>query len=161
MRTAECSPKVTAQGAVAPAAKRLQVRIADFSADFDAIRFVRETVFLLEQRIPAELEFDDRDGSCIHLLAFDGESPVGTARIDLEQGGKIGRVAVLAARRRSGVGAALMERLHAIAGEHGLRSVWCNAQITARSFYEGLGYEVTGAPFEEAGIEHVRMQRPL
>jgi predicted GNAT family N-acyltransferase len=139
----------------------LLIRIADFQADFDAIHFVRETVFWLEQRIPRELEFDDRDAVCIHLLAFDAEAPIGTARLDLGQGGKVGRVAVLAARRRSGVGTALMEHAHAIARERGLRSVWCNAQISAQAFYERLGYELTGAPFDEAGIEHVRMQRRL
>jgi predicted GNAT family N-acyltransferase len=139
----------------------LLIRIADFQADFDAIHFVRETVFWLEQRIPRELEFDDRDAVCIHLLAFDAEAPIGTARLDLGLGGKVGRVAVLAARRRSGVGTALMEHAHAIARERGLRSVWCNAQISAQAFYERLGYELTGAPFDEAGIEHVRMQRRL
>jgi predicted GNAT family N-acyltransferase len=139
----------------------LRIRVADFQADFDAIHFVRETVFWLEQRIPPALEFDDRDATCIHLLAFDAGAPIGTARLDLEQGGKIGRVAVLAARRRGGVGAALMQRLHEIAREQGLAQVWCNAQISARPFYERLGYETTGAPFDEAGIAHVRMQRAL
>jgi predicted GNAT family N-acyltransferase len=139
----------------------LQIRIADFKTDFADIHFVRETVFWLEQRIPRDLEFDERDAGCIHLLAFDGEAPIGTARLDVELGGKIGRVAVLAARRRDGVGAALMERLHELARERGLPAVWCNAQISAQAFYERLGYETTGAPFDEAGIEHVRMQRAL
>jgi predicted GNAT family N-acyltransferase len=161
MRTDECSPKATAPAAAAPAVKRLQIRVADFQADFAAIQLVRETVFWLEQRIPRELEFDDRDRACIHLLAFEGGSPVGTARLDLELGGKIGRVAVLAAQRRGGVGTALMERAHAIARERGLSSVWCNAQISAQPFYQRLGYELTGAPFDEAGIEHVRMLRRL
>ncbi len=139
----------------------MQIRVADFQTDFAAIHRVRETVFWLEQQIPRDLEFDDRDPVCIHLLAFDDEAPIGTARLDLALGGKIGRVAVLAAWRRSGVGAALMEHLHELARERGLRRVWCNAQISARPFYERLGYEVTGAPFDEAGIEHVRMQRTL
>jgi predicted GNAT family N-acyltransferase len=139
----------------------LRIRVADFRTDFEAIHFVRETVFWLEQKIPRDLEFDDRDAVCIHLLAFDGEAPIGTARLDLELGGKIGRVAVLAARRRAGVGAALMVHLHELARERGLARVWCNAQISALRFYERLGYEATGAPFDEAGIEHVRMQRVL
>jgi predicted GNAT family N-acyltransferase len=139
----------------------LRIRVADFQTDFDAIRFVRETVFWLEQRVPRDLEFDDRDAACIHLLALDDEAPIGTARLDLALGGKIGRVAVLAARRRSGVGAALMERLHEIARERGLTRVWCNAQISAQAFYERLGYGATGEPFDEAGIEHIRMQRTL
>jgi len=93
------------------------VRNADFTADFASIRRVRETVFIDEQRVPRELEFDDRDPLCIHVLAFDGTTPVGTGRLDLDYGGKVGRVAVVATYRRAGVGSAVMERLHAIARE--------------------------------------------
>jgi predicted GNAT family N-acyltransferase len=139
----------------------LLIRVADLDTDFAAIELVRETVFLVEQRIPKDLEFDDRDPVCVHLLALERDAPIGTARLDLALGGKIGRVAVLATHRRRGVATALMQRLHEIAREHGLRSVWCNAQRSAVPLYERLGYEVTSAPFDEAGIEHVRMQRAL
>ncbi|HVY65666.1 MAG TPA: GNAT family N-acetyltransferase [Gammaproteobacteria bacterium] len=139
----------------------MEVRVADFAKDFAAIELVRETVFWLEQRIPRELEFDDRDPACIHLLALDHDAPIGTARLDLEQRGKIGRVAVLAAHRRRGVATALMQRLHGIARDRGLRDVWCNAQIPAIPLYERLGYAITSEPFDEAGIPHVRMQRTL
>jgi predicted GNAT family N-acyltransferase len=139
----------------------LLVRDADFTADFASIRHVRETVFIDEQRVPRELEFDERDPLCRHVLAFDGEAPVGTGRLDLDYGGKVGRVAVVAACRRSGVGAAVMERLHAIArGAHHPR-LWCNAQLTAVPFYERLGYVCSGPTFLEAGIEHVRMEYAL
>lgn len=137
------------------------VRDADFTADFAAIRLVRETVFIDEQRVPRELEFDDRDPLCRHVLAFDGERAVGTGRLDVDYGGKIGRVAVVASHRRSGVGAAIMERLHAIAREAGLPRLWCHAQLTAVPFYERLGYVSEGPTFEEAGIEHERMEYVL
>jgi predicted GNAT family N-acyltransferase len=139
----------------------LQIRIADLDTDFAAIKLVRETVFWLEQRIPRDLEFDDRDAACLHLLALENDSPIGTARLDVALGGKIGRVAVLAAHRRRGVASALMQRLHDIARERGLGTVWCNAQRSAVPLYEHLGYAVTSAPFDEAGIEHVRMERRL
>jgi len=139
----------------------LQIRIADIDADFPAIKLVRETVFWLEQRIPRELEFDDRDAVCLHLLAVERDAPIGTARLDLALGGKIGRVAVLAEYRRGGVASALMQRLHEIASERGHRSVWCNAQKSAVPLYQHLGYTVTSAPFDEAGIEHLRMERGL
>ena len=139
----------------------MQIRIADLDTDFAAIKLVRETVFWLEQRIPKDLEFDDRDAVCIHLLATEDDGPIGTARLDLALGGKIGRVAVLAEHRRRGVASALMQRLHEIASEGGLRTVWCNAQRSAVPLYEHLGYAVTSAPFDEAGIEHVRMERRL
>jgi predicted GNAT family N-acyltransferase len=137
------------------------IRPADYRVDFAAIRAVRFSVFVDEQRVPAQLELDERDAACIHLLATAAGAPIGTGRIDVEAGGKIGRVAVLAPWRGRGVGAALMGRFHDIAREHGLARVWCNAQITAASFYERLGYRVASGRFMEAGIEHVRMERPL
>jgi predicted GNAT family N-acyltransferase len=135
----------------------VQVRLADFARDHDAIRKIRFAVFVEEQRVPSEIEIDDRDPVCVHVLAFAGEEPIGTGRIDLENDGKVGRVAVLAAHRRSGVGAALMAHLHGIAADHGLAGVWCHAQMTAVPFYERLGYRLASEPFDEAGIAHVRM----
>ena len=137
------------------------VRNADFTADFASIRRVRETVFISEQRVPRELEFDDRDPLCIHVLAFDGTTPVGTGRLDLDYGGKVGRVAVVATHRRAGVGKAVMERLHAIARERNHPRLWCNAQLTAVPFYERLGYVSSGPVFVEAGIDHLRMDYTL
>ena len=99
---------------VAVAEVALQARDADFTADFASIRHVRETVFIDEQRVPRDLEFDERDPLCLHVLVFDGDTPVGTGRLDLDYGGKVGRVAVVATHRRAGVGTAVMERLHAI-----------------------------------------------
>lgn len=137
------------------------VRDADFAADFASIRIVRTTVFIDEQRVPLELEFDDRDALCRHVLAIDHGAPIGTARLDLDYGGKVGRLAVLRNHRRHGVGRALMERLHAIAREHGAATLWCHAQLTAVPFYERLGYRSLGSTFDEAGIDHVRMELAL
>jgi predicted GNAT family N-acyltransferase len=151
-----------ARAAAAAAAERtLLVRDADFTADFASIRHVRETVFIDEQRVPRELEFDDRDPLCLHVLAFDGDAPVATGRLDLGLGGKVGRVAVVATHRRGGVGAAVMERLHALARERNEARLWCHAQLTAVPFYERLGYLRSGPIFVEAGIDHVLMERAL
>ena len=136
-------------------------RDADFTADFASIRRVRETVFIDEQRVPRELEFDDRDPLCVHVLVFDGDLAVGTGRLDFDYGGKVGRVAVVATHRRSGIGTAVMERLHAIARERKHARLWCHAQLTAVPFYERLGYLRSGPVFDEAGIAHVRMDYTL
>jgi predicted GNAT family N-acyltransferase len=140
----------------------MRIAAASFERDYDAIRYVRFAVFVDEQRIAADLEMDDRDAHCEHVLARDerGE-PVGTGRIDVAAGGKIGRVAVLASARGRGVGTALMRELHEMARARGLAAVWCHAQLSAASFYTGLGYRAVGEVFEEAGIDHVRMQREL
>jgi len=138
---------------------RLTIREADYVLDGSSLRAIRFAVFVDEQNVPAEIELDDRDPRCIHLLALADEKAVGTARIDIEQGGKVGRLAVLSSYRRRGVGRALMERCHEIAARRGLDAVWCHAQATAVPFYERLDYRVVDAPFEEAGIVHRRMIR--
>ena len=140
----------------------MRIERASFETDYAAIRHVRFTVFVDEQRVPEDIELDDRDPLCLHILAFDDrDAPIGTGRLDVDYGGKIGRVAVLAPVRGNGVGTALMSRLHALAAESGLRSVWCNAQVSAEAFYRGIGYRAVGERFNEAGIEHVRMEREL
>lgn len=140
----------------------LVVRIADFDADQAEIRAIRFSVFVDEQQVPAEMEIDASDAHCIHLLAADDDTPVGTGRIDLAESGKVGRVAVVASRRGQGVGTALMSFVHCVARENALDSVWCNAQVSAVPFYEYLGYRITSAePFDEAGIPHVRMECAL
>ena len=109
----------------------IRVAAADYAADYDAIRFVRFTVFVNEQAVPAELEMDERDPHCFHVIAYDGDAPVGTGRIDLDDGGRVGRMAVLASHRDCGVGRAMLEALHAYAGASDCREVWCHAQVAA------------------------------
>jgi len=140
----------------------LVVRIADFGADQAIIRAIRFAVFVDEQQVPAEMEIDDSDPRCVHLLALDDDAPAGTGRIDIAESGKVGRVAVVASRRGQGVGTALMSLAHCVARENALASVWCNAQVSAVPFYEHLGYRITSPePFDEAGIPHVRMECSL
>jgi predicted GNAT family N-acyltransferase len=146
------------RAAVSPA---LRVRDASYERDLAEIRRIRFGVFVEEQRVPKALEMDERDASCPHVLAYLEGTAVGTGRIDLEAGGKIGRVAVEAAARGRGVGSAIMRALHDIAARHGLTEVWCHAQVSAVPFYRGLGYQTVGPVFEEAGIAHVKMEKSL
>ena len=139
----------------------MEIRRADYRTDYAALRAVRYEVFVDEQRVPPSEEMDDRDSECIHVLALEAGDPIGTGRIDLAADGKVGRVAVLAAWRRHGVGRAIMESLHEVARQASLESVWCHAQVVAVPFYEELGYRITSEPFIEADIEHVRMEMAL
>ena len=137
------------------------IREVDYGTEEATLRAIRFEVFVDEQSVPAEIEMDDRDPHCIHLLASLDNKVVGTARIDIEQSGKVGRLAVLAEFRRRGIGRELMARCHELAERHGLSEVWCHAQEAALPFYSGLGYRITGEPFDEAGISHRKMTKAL
>jgi predicted GNAT family N-acyltransferase len=117
-------------------------------------------VFVLEQRVPADLERDPLDPDCRHVLARDATGrPIGTGRLTPD--GRIGRMAVLRERRGQGVGAALLEALLEVARARGLPEVHLHAQQHARGFYARHGFEVEGSPFEEAGIPHIGMRMKL
>jgi predicted GNAT family N-acyltransferase len=135
-----------------------RVFVADLERDYAAIRAVRFAVFVDEQHVPAEIEMDERDSECIHVLAVDASGrPIGTGRLDLALDGKIGRMAVMASMRGRGVGRAILDTLHACAVEAGLDAVWCHAQVTAQPFYARAGYRAHGEIFLEADIPHVCM----
>ena len=133
---------------------------ADYQADFQDLRSVRETVFVLEQNVPIEEEWDELDPRCHHVIARDANhQPIGTGRLTPEH--KIGRMAVLKAWRNKGVGDALMVALMNQARSLGWTEVSLNAQVSAEAFYARHGFEAYGPRFMEAGIEHQAMRRTL
>ncbi|HWD17005.1 MAG TPA: GNAT family N-acetyltransferase [Casimicrobiaceae bacterium] len=136
------------------------VRTGSWNAHEDALRFVRHAVFIVEQRVPAALEWDDADAASLHALAVDEKGgPIGCAR--LLPDGHIGRVAVLAPWRRRGVGSALLRCLIDEARSRGHPGVLLNAQVDAMPFYARHGFVARGAAFDEAGIPHQAMERSL
>lgn len=137
-----------------------RVEPADWTADRDALRAVREAVFVHEQQVPVEEEWDDLDPLCRHVLARDDAgTPIGTGRLTPQHG--IGRMAVLADWRGRGVGAALLQSLIDRARALGWDRVSLNAQVQAIGFYERHGFMAEGETFMEAGIEHRTMHRSL
>ncbi len=138
-----------------------QVRIvpARWPEDAEALRAVRRPVFVVEQGVEETLEWDGRDAEADHLLALDeGQRPLGTVR--LERDGKIGRMAVLAPRRGTGIGSRLLRGALARARERGLERVYLHAQEHALTFYHRHGFVSEGPRFLEAGIPHYHMSRP-
>ena len=133
---------------------------ADWQRDSSAIRHIRYLVFVEEQRVPLELDFDGRDPSCTHVLAYDAKGQaVGTGRI--QKDGKIGRMAVLREHRRHGHGSAMLEELVTVAREAGHAEAFLDAQEIAVGFYRRHRFEAQGDTFLDAGIEHRRMVRRL
>lgn len=122
---------------------------------------IRSTVFIQEQNVPAALEWDGEDPRASHVLACDAEGrAIGSARLLLH--GKlahIGRMAVLRAWRKQGVGSALLECVIAEALRRGASTAFLNAQTTAVAFYARAGFVPEGPEFLDAGIPHFRMTR--
>lgn len=132
-------------------------------ADWPEVTALRTRVFVEEQGVPPEVERDDADATAVHVVARDTHGRVvATGRL-LERGGRavIGRMAVDPEVRGLGHGAAVLAELHRQAALRGARDVELHAQVTARGFYERAGYTVVGEEYEEAGIVHVTMRRPL
>jgi predicted GNAT family N-acyltransferase len=121
---------------------------------------VRREVFVVEQGVPEEIEIDEHDHASIHFLARDAAGvPIGTARLLPE--GRIGRMAVLASWRRSGVGRALLSAAVETARARGDSRLYLHAQVHSISFYESLGFSVCGEEFDEADIPHREMECSL
>jgi YbgC/YbaW family acyl-CoA thioester hydrolase len=142
----------------------LQVRTGTWAElGTDAGR-VRTEVFVHEQRIPAELEWDEDDATAMHAVAYNhlGQA-IATGRLLPATGGvaKIGRMAVHQALRGCGFGEQVLRALVAHAQQRGDRGIELHAQRTARDFYARLGFAAQGAPYEEAGIPHITMTSAL
>jgi predicted GNAT family N-acyltransferase len=133
------------------------------AADWPEVAALRTRVFVEEQGVPPDVERDDADATAVHVVARDARGRVvATGRL-LERDGRavVGRMAVEAAARGGGHGAAVLDELHRQAVLRGLAEVELHAQVTARGFYERAGYTAVGGEYEEAGIAHVTMRRAL
>jgi predicted GNAT family N-acyltransferase len=136
------------------------VREADYAADLPLLRRVRECVFVEEQQVPLELEWDAIDPDCGHVLALDGQgNAIGTGRLTPQR--SIGRMAVLPAWRRRGVGDALLLRLIDLAKARNWPEVTLHAQLSALGFYRKHGFIAYGPEYLEAGIRHQSMRLDL
>jgi YbgC/YbaW family acyl-CoA thioester hydrolase len=133
----------------------------ELSADAGAIR---TRVFVQEQRIPAELEWDAADASALHAVVYNRlQQPVATGRLlQVRPGlGQIGRVAVHEVLRGGGAGQVVMQALIDAARRRGDTELMLHAQRTAENFYARLGFISRGEPFDEVGIPHIEMAMPL
>jgi predicted GNAT family N-acyltransferase len=120
---------------------------------------IRFAVFVEEQGVPPEIELDEMDPKALHAVAFEDRAPVGTGR--LLPDGHIGRMAVLKAWRRCGIGARILTRLMDEARERGHREVLLSAQVHAAAFYRLHGFAEEGDEYLDAGIPHRTMRRSL
>lgn len=125
---------------------------------------IRTAVFVEEQQIPAEMEWDEADAIGVHAVAVNRFGvPLATGRLLEHVPGvaKIGRMAVVRSMRGSRVGRAVLDALMRAARARGDHEVLLHAQLSAAPFYSRAGFSERGTVFEEAGIPHVEMVRSL
>lgn len=124
------------------------------------LRQIREAVFVREQHVPEDMEWDGLDAESTHFLALDQHGKAfGCARLTPE--GQISRLSVLEPCRNQGIGGALLEAVEAEARRRDMDEIFLHAQTHATRFYEASGFSVTGGIFLEAGIPHRQMFKDL
>lgn len=139
-----------------------EIRPARTAREREAALALRRRVFCDEQGVAPELEVDGRDGEALHLVAVRDGAVVGTCRLLFEgPTAKLGRLVVEADARGRGLGGAIVGAAVGEARRAGARRVALNAQAAAMGLYARAGFEPRGERFEEAGIEHVRMDMDL
>ena len=119
-------------------------------------KFIRKQVFIIEQNIPEEEEWDDQDMISDHFVVYDQDQPIATAR--LLQNNSVGRVAVLKAYRGQGIGRMIMLEIIRQAHQQDRKFLQLSSQVHAISFYEKLGFSIQGDAYDECGIPHLKMQ---
>ncbi|MFF1725361.1 GNAT family N-acetyltransferase [Streptomyces sviceus] len=150
-----------------------EVRVAEDPADREACFAVRKEVFVGEQGVAEDIEYDAYDAVAVHVLAVREDGvPLGTGRLLFGEAaagktggdasvGSLGRLAVTREARGLGVGAALVRAVEEAARARGLAAVDLHAQTHALGFYERLGYVAYGPEFPDAGMPHRAMRRVL
>lgn len=124
---------------------------------------VRRQVFVQEQGVSEELEYDGQDEAARHIVVKEGGRVIGTARVRFlgNNRAKIERMAILKPFRRKGIGKKVIAFLKRELKRQGIAQVILHAQCDVTGFYKSCGFEETGAPFWEADIKHIKMQLKL
>ncbi len=120
---------------------------------------IRIKVFVEEQGINSEIDFDGLDQIAMHVLVYDQNQAIATGR--LLEDGHIGRIAVLKKSRSLGAGSCALQALTDNAQQQGIARVYLGSQTHATGFYEKFGFVICSDVFIEAGIDHVTMEMLL
>jgi YbgC/YbaW family acyl-CoA thioester hydrolase len=142
----------------------VEVRVGSWDELGRDARAIRTEVFVEEQKIPAEMEWDAADAGCVHAVAYNRFGlALATGRLlqHVPGAAKIGRMAVSQSMRGSGVGRHVLDALMKAAKARGDREAVLHAQTSAASFYARAGFSPRGPQFDEAGIPHIEMVKTL
>ena len=135
------------------------VVVGDWHSLQQHAQHIRELVFVLEQDIAPEDEWDDQDPISTHFVVYDADQPIATAR--LLSNDHVGRVAVLKEYRSKGIGKLVMQDIIALAKQQQRKELILSSQVHATQFYSGLGFAVQGESYLDCGIPHVDMVMKL
>ena len=137
----------------------LKVEIVKWIDEHESLKMIRQKVFIEEQKVTSQLEWDGMDEEAIHFLAFKNEKAIGCARaFVIENYMQLGRMAVLKAYRGEGVGTALIEKAITTAKLNQLSAIYISAQCQAIDFYKKFGFEITSDIYLDAEIQHRNMK---
>lgn len=139
------------------------VKVVEGQKEMEAAARVRQRVFVEEQGVSPQQEYDEYDAVATHVVAVNAGQAIGTGRFYRLASGqaRIGRMAVDLPWRRTGTGSRILRLLEAEAHRQGLEQVVLHAQTYVQAFYAGHGYVPEGSVFMEAGIEHIAMRKEL
>ena len=137
----------------------LKVEIVKWIDGYAPLSMIREKVFIEEQKVTPQLEWDGKDEEAIHFLAYQDEKAIGCARaFVIENHMQLGRMAVLKEYRNNGIGSFLIEKAITTAKLNQLSKISISAQCHAINFYKKFGFEVTSEIYLDAGISHQDME---
>ncbi len=140
--------------------KNYSIKICSWESGQQQLSDIRRQVFINEQKVPEELEWDEFDKTARHVITLTkNHQAIATGRIKAD--GHIGRMAVLKAYRQQGIGSEILLTLLGIAKQQHLKSVYLHAQVSAISFYEQHGFVCNSSQFMDAGIPHKSMVKKI
>jgi len=142
---------------------KLSFKIAANDGELKEAFGVRKKIFVEEQGISEDLEFDNRDREALHVIVTDAERVIGTARVIFltANQAKLERMAILRPFRRRGIGSRIISFLNEELKNRQVEQVVLHAQCAVVAFYKSCGFEELGLSFVEAGIKHIKMQKWL
>ncbi len=143
-------------------ANNFSIQVVDWQNYQETLRSIRTRVFIEEQNVPVELEWDGLDEQAVHILALMTESQqttaTGCARILFSgQQAHIGRMAVLSHCRGQGIGSQMLQACIAHCRHNHMEKIILNAQVYVLSFYLKAGFSISSDEFSDAGIAHREM----
>lgn len=137
----------------------IKIHITSWQKDKEVLANIRHHIFIEEQNVPEELEWDEHDNSSTHFFVTSDDRVIAVARLKTD--GQIGRMGVLAEYRRQGIGSKLLNFVLQFAASRNLDKVYLHAQTQAIAFYQEHGFIAQGDVFFEANIPHREMLKKI